>query len=330
MPTSSPTSKCVSNAYEKSLSDKITTAVSQRAKFDPADIEEFESMKTAIIEDPLLTRYNHRQCFYLCTDFSQLGFAAVGCQPADDAASLDAMTREMSGGTCEFFTSKQGPQLRPIAFKSRKCRGFETRLHSYLGEGFAGDFGIHSFRHYTSSQRFTWITDCYAIKFILTYAGTNPVVLRLQMRLMMWAVDIVHRTGNWLVWPDYFSRLGVDTTFDPLLAENAALSASMLKRYPPPTGPMEPHMWPGYRQKRKSPSSSRPTLIATPDHLSSFMALPSFVTPDTADSAGIQSLLSSVQSSSSGLTHLAIHPIQFHSTTSIGVSNLLNNDLSSA
>ena len=37
--------------------------------------------------------------------------------------------------------------LRPVAFGRRRCRGNETRLHSHLGEGFAGDWAINKNRH---------------------------------------------------------------------------------------------------------------------------------------------------------------------------------------
>ena len=52
------------------------------------------------------------------------------------------------------------------------------------------------------------------MKFILSYEGSNPAVLRLQMRLMCWDVDIVHRPETKLVHADYWSRLGVDLEYD--------------------------------------------------------------------------------------------------------------------
>ena len=66
------------------------------------------------------------------------------------------------------------------------------------------------------SRRFVWVTDCYAARFILSYDGNNPAVLRLQMRLMCWDVDIVHRNDVHLTDADYWSRLGADICFDPL------------------------------------------------------------------------------------------------------------------
>ena len=106
--------------------------------------------------------------------------------------------------------------LQPICFGARRSRGNEVRLHSHLGKEFSGDYAINKCRQYVFGQRFVWVTDCYAIKFILSYKGGNPAILRLQMRLMCWDVDIVHRPDVELVDADYWSQLGADLNFDPL------------------------------------------------------------------------------------------------------------------
>jgi hypothetical protein len=82
--------------------------------------------------------------------------------------------------------------LHPVASGAWWSRGNKVRLHSYLGEGFAGDWAINKCCHMLFGQQFVWATDCYTIKFILSYDGTNPAILCLQMRLMCWDVDIVH------------------------------------------------------------------------------------------------------------------------------------------
>ena len=53
----------------------------------------------------------------------------------------------------------------------------------------------------------------YALRFVLSYDGPNPVILRLQMRVMLWAMKFYHRNGNFLFHPDYLSRLGADLHF---------------------------------------------------------------------------------------------------------------------
>ena len=95
--------------------------------------------------------------------------------------------------------------LRPICFGAQRSRGNKVRLHSHLGEGFSGDYAINKCRQYVFGQRFVWVTDCYAIKFILSYESGIPAILRLQMRLMCWDVDIVHRPDVELVDVDYWS-----------------------------------------------------------------------------------------------------------------------------
>jgi len=83
--------------------------------------------------------------------------------------------------------------------------------------------------------------DCYAIKFILSYEGGNSANLRLQMRLMCWDVDVVHRPDTELVDADYWSRLGVDLDFDPLLRGYLAYALARQHLSPPPTDlPMRP------------------------------------------------------------------------------------------
>ena len=84
-------------------------------------------------------------------------------------------------------------------------------------------------------QRFTWVTDCYAIKFILSYDGRNPSILRLQMRFMCWDMDIEHRNDTFLGDADYWSRLGADLCFDPLLKTYIEQVNSFRQRSPSPT-----------------------------------------------------------------------------------------------
>jgi hypothetical protein len=96
-----------------------------------------------------------------------------------------------------------------------------------------------------------WVTDCYAIKFILSYEGGNPAILRLQMRLMCWDVDIVHRPDTELVDADYWSRLGVDIEFDPLFTEYLEFTRQICHSNPAPTDlPMRPENMPYYRGPR--------------------------------------------------------------------------------
>eukprot|EP00956_Cyclotella_meneghiniana_P037713 scaffold143282_cov76-Cyclotella_meneghiniana.AAC.4 len=229
--------------------------------WDSSAQAEWDDISRAILNDPCLQRFDHRKRLYVLTDFCKDGFGWCACQPGNDAASLDAMTREMAGDDCEFLLPKSSLVLHPIALGCRRTRGNETRLHSYLGEAFAGDYAINKLRHYCWGMQFTWLTDCYALRFVMSYDGNNPAVLRLQMRLMCWDMVIVHRPGTEMTAADYLSRLGADLCFDPLLKDYIErVSQFKLSNRPISTLPMLPANMPGYRgpRKRSTPASDSP------------------------------------------------------------------------
>jgi hypothetical protein len=120
------------------------------------------------------------------------------------------------GSDFNFMTKDSSATIRPVAFEGRQCRRNQVRLHSHLGKCFAGNWAINKNRHMLFGQQFVWVTDCYAARFILSYDGNNPAVLRLQMCLMCRDIDIVHRNNIHLTDADYWSRLGADICFDPL------------------------------------------------------------------------------------------------------------------
>jgi hypothetical protein len=81
----------------------------------------------------------------------------------------------------------------------------------------------------------------------LSYEGGNPAILRLQMRLLCWDVDIVHRPDVELVDADYWSRLGADLNFDPLYRKYLILTCQLRQSNPAPTDlPMRPENMPYY------------------------------------------------------------------------------------
>ncbi|KAL7504453.1 hypothetical protein ACHAXN_002097, partial [Cyclotella atomus] len=218
-------------------------------------------MKQSILADPCCAQYDPKKRFYLKTDFAQVGMGYVGCQPDSHPLSIAAMEREMAGGACEFLTNAKDvgapPRLRPISMGSRRNKGYKLRLHSHLGEAFALDWAINCSRLYCWGFRFTNIGDCYSLKFIMTYKGVNPVILRVQMRLSLWPVDIVHRTCDFNVDSDYMSKLATDTRFDPLLAKYLTSASEIRHKYPSPNGEMLPEHMPGYRKRRSDTSAAK-------------------------------------------------------------------------
>jgi hypothetical protein len=138
--------------------------------------------------------------------------------------------------------------------------------------------------------RFVWVTDCYAIKFILSYKGSNSANLRLQMRLMCWDIDIVHRPDTKLVDSNYWLHLGMDLEFNPLLRDYLAYALQDFNSNPPPTNlPMHPENMPYYR----GPRIQEPTDTTVP-----------------TNALHIQSLIADIVSSNGhGHTHLSNIPI---------------------
>ncbi len=179
----------------------------------------FNELKQSVLSNPCLRWFDHSKLTVLCTDFSALGFGYVVCQPGDDECSLARTSQYMAGNGFGFMRKDGGGILHPVAFGSRRIRGNEKRLHLYLGEGFAGDWAINKIRHMCFGRRFVWVTDCYAVKFILSYDSSNPAILRLRMRLMCWDVDIVHRTNDFLIDADYWSRLNANLCYEPTFRE---------------------------------------------------------------------------------------------------------------
>ena len=93
----------------------------------------------------------------------------------------------------------------------------------------------------------TWATDQYALIFILTYDGDNRPIRRLQIRLMLLFVDIVHRNANFLGGADYGSREAGDLWYDRLITQHNAFTHTLRKNFAAPMGPLKPKNVPGYR-----------------------------------------------------------------------------------
>ena len=84
----------------------------------------------------------------------------------------------------------------------------------------------------------------------MSYDGPNPVLLRLQMRFMMWSMDIQHRPDKHLVDADYFSRCGADLCYDPLVTNYLNFTTELRRLHPPCVGHMLPSNMPGFREPR--------------------------------------------------------------------------------
>jgi hypothetical protein len=250
----------------------------------------WEDMKTAIVSDPCLKRFDYRKLVVLQTNFFAMGFGYVLLQQGSNNATTQVAQDYRDGKAFTFITKGLLATLHPVCFGAQKCRGNEIWLHSHLGECFAGDYAINKMRHYVFGQCFIWVTDCYALKFLLSYEGGNPAILCLQMHLMCWDVDIVHCLDSELAGADYWSCLGANIDFYPLFYDFLNYTAKLRKSNPAPADlPMHQENMPYYRGPRVRPVTK---------------------TSDSKDALHIQSLLTDiVMLNGTGHTHLSNIPV---------------------
>jgi hypothetical protein len=165
----------------------------------------------------------------------------VICQLANDIALTDAMNTYQSRSDFGFMTKTSWAVLHLVAFTASHCHGNEVRLQSHLDKRFSGDWAMNKCRHMLFGQRFVWVTHRYAICFILSSNGANHAIFCLQMRLMCWDDNIVHRNNSYIMIANYWLRLGADLCFDPLFKTYLDLRRSLCLKSPAPSSfPMKP------------------------------------------------------------------------------------------
>ena len=146
-------------------------------------------------------------------------------QPANDVESLAASKILTTTGECKFDLSKNGARLKPIAFGSRSCTIIEKCFHSFTGEAASGQWSIGQNRRYLWGCHFWWMCDCSAIKEILEYSGTMPMVCRWAQELLGYQFTVVHRPNHIVVNIDALTR-----RYGPLIAMHCMVSTILHQR----------------------------------------------------------------------------------------------------
>jgi hypothetical protein len=179
-------------------------------------------------------------------------------QPGDDPASIKAMKEEDAGGPCQFDITIGGLRLLPSSFGCHACLPNEEFLHSWVGEAKALQYGVKKNHHIIYGRPFTNIGDCSAIRWIMLYDGTNPVIKRIQLELMGWWMTVVHRSCRMNIAPDYFSKLSAEFHFDPLLNKYLKIAKSNRTDNPPTaTGPnIQDENLPNFRGTRSATTAN--------------------------------------------------------------------------
>jgi hypothetical protein len=175
--------------------------------WESEDDEIFETLKTEILEGPLLQRPNSQKRFYLKTDWCKDGFGAVLLQTDNSTEALAAESRETSGGKCEFDLTLSGLRLMPICFISRATKPKEKSYHATLGEPAVGVWAIEKFKHWLFGKEFTWLTDCFRLKtFFQSEDLPSHVAQRWRLQMLRYNFTIEHRPARMLWEADTLSR----------------------------------------------------------------------------------------------------------------------------
>ena len=146
-------------------------------------------------------------------------------KPADNKESMRASKVLTTTGECLFDLSKHGARLKPIAFGSRSCTLAEKNLHSFTGEAASGRWSISQNRRYLWGCHFWWICDCSAIKEVLEYSGTIPMVCRWAQELLGYQFTVVHRSNRMMVDVDALTR-----RYGPLIAMHCMVATILRQR----------------------------------------------------------------------------------------------------
>ncbi len=112
----------------------------------------FLDIRSVLLSDPCLKRYDHCLLLVLQTDFSANGFGYVALQPGDDIKSRSAMGCRMSGRKFKFMEKLSKGILHLVTFGCRRTQGNKRRLHSHLGKAFSRDYAINKCRHMCFGQ----------------------------------------------------------------------------------------------------------------------------------------------------------------------------------
>ncbi len=144
------------------------------------------------------------------------------------------------------------------------------------------------------------------------------------MHFMCWDMEIEHRNDDWLTDADYFSRLGANLCYDPLLYDYIEQVNALRQKNPSPSKlPMEPENMPYFRGPR----------VNTPSHYAATLDPPADASKKHPSALQI---LYAAQSPKCGLQHLSNWPVSFGlftsaaCTTATGTRSLYNSDLTAA
>jgi hypothetical protein len=130
----------------------------------------FETLKSALVAAPVLTRPDFTKPFYLDVDWSPKGVGAI-------------------------LSQRDGRMERVIAYASKGLTSMQRRFHPMEGECYALIWGIMHFRQYLHRTHFTLRTDHKSLEWLATVSDANGRRGRWIDLLQDFSFKILHRPG---------------------------------------------------------------------------------------------------------------------------------------
>ncbi|CAH0723337.1 unnamed protein product, partial [Brenthis ino] len=142
----------------------------------------FITLKSKLVERPILALYDQKLETELHTDASKIGIAGILLQKGADNL------------------------LRPVAYYSRKNTSEEQRMHSFEQETLAVISSLNRFRVYLLGIKFKIVTDCSALRTTFTKRDLIPRIARWWIQFQEFDCEIEYRPGNKMGHVDALSR----------------------------------------------------------------------------------------------------------------------------
>lgn len=163
----------------------LTNLTRKDCPWNWGDMEEqaFITLKTKLVDRPILALYNPKFITELHTDTSKLGLAGILLQKEDECSPL-----------------------KPITFFSRKTTIDEQKFHAYDLETLAVIESLKRFRVYLLGNPFTIVTDCNALRATFTKRDLLPRIARWWLQLQEYDCNIVYRPNHSMTHVDALSR----------------------------------------------------------------------------------------------------------------------------
>jgi transposase InsO family protein len=142
----------------------------------------FKSLKTEILNCDCLQLPDYSQEFTVETDASDVGAGAI-------------LTQQIAG------------QTKIIEFFSKTFSEREAHMAAFEKEALAVVLAVEHWHAYLDGKKFTLLTDCQALSWLLQDKTRTGKTARWAIRLQQYDFDVRHRSGKSNVIPDALSRV---------------------------------------------------------------------------------------------------------------------------